>query len=185
MDNLSIEIELSELSGYSMEVVAFVNGRRLPRCLDPCILVAATKETGRVPLFTCECGEFGCGGYWVDVEPTVEAWIWRNAYVGPEPFLRFEYRIPWRQVDEAIDEIRSAMQRVQDVWPDAAILETICGVAWLEGDEVPIRDWLPEVCEKDGEATDERRGSESVPTLPPSIGATIIRHLLRSQPEWG
>src|SRR5262245_26939165 len=108
---------------YCVDVRAVVNGEPMPQCLDPFEFLPATQRGGRLPLFTCECGEFGCGGYYVDVECTPEAWVLRNAYVGsnPRPFMPFVCRIAWADVARAAGKVLDALRTAAERWPDTRV----------------------------------------------------------------
>lgn len=112
----------------------------MPEWFEYCEFLGATQQSGRYALFTCSCGIFGCGGYWVDVECTEDAWVLRNGfapYDADEPeeqvlIFAFEYRIPWEQVVAAIAQIRAALLILLSRMPDRRAAELPCWRAYLE-----------------------------------------------------
>ncbi len=93
-----------------------INGTRMPYVLDNYVFFkTAIHTSGRLPLFTCGCGYFGCGGYYVDVECTDEAWILRNRYDPNTEELQqeFEYRISWEQVKQVADTIIAELRTIK------------------------------------------------------------------------
>src|SRR5918911_3209724 len=85
MDQLTVTFAPAEGVGYNEPTLglyasAVVNGQELPEVLDIDVFFEALAGTGVLPLFTCTCGVFGCGGYYIGVARTAEAWIWRNRY---------------------------------------------------------------------------------------------------------
>jgi hypothetical protein len=119
---------------------AVVNGKELPEVLGLCTMLSAIEKSGRYPLFYCTCGDFGCGGYWVDVECTKDAWIWRNGYYPadedePEqqwPMYEFEYRIPWSQVRAAIAQTCDEIVEVRENRGGPGFLAAWCEKAFLD-----------------------------------------------------
>lgn len=90
MDQLSIEVRPEEAKGQMREAIglhaiARVNGLALPDILDVDAFFEALTDRGRLPLFTCECGDFGCGGAYVDISGTDAEWIWGNRYAPSDP----------------------------------------------------------------------------------------------------
>lgn len=91
-DLLSIEIEISSRKEYKniskhkrvlMPVIKWcisldINGHKLDK--DEVFVEDVFFESlcypGHYPMFTCTCGIFGCGGYYVDVVHDNEAMIW-------------------------------------------------------------------------------------------------------------
>lgn len=72
------------------------------------------KARRRLPLFTCDCGTFGCGGYYVDVTLLPDALVWENAYSPfagsahtPRVYSRREF--PWPNVREVAGELIAAI----------------------------------------------------------------------------
>lgn len=121
MHRLRIETKV-RLDGNSVIVAVTCYGKQterdeqLPEVLDISQFFTAIHTSGRYPLFTCGCGVFGCGGYYVDVECTRDAWILKNRYAStfdPDnaPLIEeCEYHIPWEDVKKAAHEIRDLLK---------------------------------------------------------------------------
>ena len=72
MDQLAVTIAPEEETDYGEPALglyasAVVNGQELPEVLDIDVFFEALTGSGPLPLFTCTCGVFGCGGYYVGV----------------------------------------------------------------------------------------------------------------------
>src|SRR5579872_4127979 len=85
MDQWAVTLAPAEGAGYNeptlgLYAAAVVNGQELPEVLDIGVFFGALTGAGVRPLFTCTCGVFGCGGYYIGGARTAEAWIWRNRY---------------------------------------------------------------------------------------------------------
>jgi hypothetical protein len=150
VDDLSLEFEpLDRLAEgkFDRRIRIVINGEQLPEVFAPCAMLRAIVQSGRYPLFTCTCGIFGCGGYWVDVECSMDAWIWRNGYYPadedePEEqslLYKFEYRIPWSQVQTAIVEIRDAILTLREKQSNLLFLSAACEKAFLDHGRLPGR----------------------------------------------
>jgi hypothetical protein len=83
MDRLVVTIGPAEGVGDNEPTLglygaAVVNGQELPDVHDIDVFFEALTNSGPLPLFTCTCGVFGCGGYYIGVAHGADAWIWRN-----------------------------------------------------------------------------------------------------------
>ena len=90
-----------QLRWIEVYITVQVNDHELPHILDFAVFTKAIQAGGRHPLFTCGCGNFGCGGYYVDIEVVEQSWNMINRYspVGENEILEaFKYQIPWIQV---------------------------------------------------------------------------------------
>ena len=107
---------------------AIAEGRGARRdILDIEAFFAAWNAAGLVPLFTCTCGSFGCGGYYVGVSSDARAWVLRDWYGALDKVRhdRFEYRIPWEQVRYTATQIVEAISALREDAP----LPIRCGFA--------------------------------------------------------
>jgi hypothetical protein len=48
--------------------------------LDVDALFSTIESEGYIPLFTCSCGSFGCGGYYINISHTTDGLLLRNKY---------------------------------------------------------------------------------------------------------
>ncbi len=106
-------------------VTVYINDRRMPELLNVQEFFKSIQTSGCYPLFRCMCEEFGCGGYFMDVLCTPEAWVLKNRYgkrairqatsfmyVPQKEKLweEVEYSIPWSQVKVAAQELVRCFQ---------------------------------------------------------------------------
>ncbi|MBP2654661.1 MAG: hypothetical protein H6Q73_2230 [Firmicutes bacterium] len=113
---VNITHEESPAGGISVFVDVYFGERKMQDILDVAVFFQAIVKSGRYPLFTCGCGCFGCGGYYVDVECTDKDWILRNKYHPLEKSLleNFEYHVSWEQVHNVAAQIKGyIMQLIQ------------------------------------------------------------------------
>jgi hypothetical protein len=116
MDRMRIAIEQEHPDGDALFIQVRINGDDVPACLDIEAFFTLKEASGLVPLFTCGCGVFGCGGYYVGVSCTDEALILRNSYHRGNRSLQaaFEYHLDWQQVSGIAQEIYSYLQKMHE-----------------------------------------------------------------------
>ena len=121
MDRLDVRIspfriDESPFGGVVFTVTALVNGRTLPEWLDVDAFFGALAKDGRLPVFNCSCGVLGCGGYFVDVQITPDAWIWTNRYhseyASAAPFARCRFAFPWENVREVAGRLLATLRTI-------------------------------------------------------------------------
>jgi hypothetical protein len=104
-----IKITIEQVSGDdgAIFIRVKINDNALPGILNVEAFFAIKQENELVPLFTCGCGDFGCGGYYVNVSCTETAFILRNSYHLFNQSLQseFEYNLDWQQVRNVAEEI--------------------------------------------------------------------------------
>ena len=102
---------------------AQINGNDLPGILNVDAFFAIEQKNELFPLFTCGCGDFDCGGYYVNVSCTDTALILRNGYHRFNQFLEseFEYQLDWPQVRYIAEEILTYLQKIHKRNPEAYI----------------------------------------------------------------
>lgn len=125
MDNIKITIEQESVDDGAMFVSVYINGHEMRKILDLETFFALKELHGQVPLFTCGCGVFGCGGYYVDVSPTQEALIIHNSYHRFTHNLQeeFEYHLNWQQIRGIAEEILTYLQKIQERNPQAYVTQ--------------------------------------------------------------
>ena len=114
---LSVDIDHEEAptNGISMYIDVYVDDKIMDDILDIEVFFDAIEKNGRYPLFTCTCGCFGCGGYYVDIECTEDAWIMKNKYHPHDERIlveEFEYRFTWTQVCLVATQIKDHVMRI-------------------------------------------------------------------------
>ena len=77
----------------------------------------AIESNGKKPMFTCECGNFGCGGYFIDVNHTAEGMKLINSYNPLEQsqlIEGFEYYITWEDVYLIFKEVVDYIEEISN-----------------------------------------------------------------------
>jgi len=123
MDRIKITIKQEDSDGEAMFVGVQINGKEMPGILHVEAFFAIKQENELVPLFTCGCGIFDCGGYFVNVSCTDTAFILRNGYHRFHQTLEseFEYQLDWQQVRSIAEEILTYLEKIQERNPGAFI----------------------------------------------------------------
>jgi hypothetical protein len=139
MDQLVVTIAPGEGAGYNEPTLglyasAVVNGRELPDVIDIDVFFEALTGSGPLPLFTCTCGVFGCGGYYVGVARDDSAWIWRNRYApDDEPNLGHvtevgELRFAWPEVRAVATDLLATLRALQRDKPGVRLMAASTGI---------------------------------------------------------
>lgn len=115
MDHIEIAIERDKNDDGAIFVRFQINGDDLPGILNIEAFFAINQENEFVPLFTCGCGDFGCGGYYVSISYTDTALILQNSYHRFNHYLEseFEYQLDWQQVRNIAEEIITYLEKIQ------------------------------------------------------------------------
>ena len=123
MDQIEITIKQEDSDGEAMFVGVHINGNDMPGILNLEAFFAINQENELVPLFTCGCGIFDCGGYFVNVSCTDTAFILRNGYHRFHQTLEseFEFQLDWQQVRSIAEEILTYLEKIHERNPGAFI----------------------------------------------------------------
>ncbi len=136
MDHLEIEVNRGKEFGPDdilLSIKAVINGGAWPKKLDVDVFFDALTRDGRLPLFTCGCGVFECGGYYVDVSRTRAGWTWRNRYAPNNPehadhatiLEPIEVHFSWANVRAAAGTLLAALQTLRHDTPTARLTTSI------------------------------------------------------------
>lgn len=132
MDRIKITIEQESADDSAMFVddgatfiQVHINGNALPGILNVEEFFNIKQQNGLVPLFTCGCGDFGCGGYYVNVSSTESGLILHNSYHRFNRSLQseFEYHLDWQQVRDVAEEILTYLEKAQERDPRAYVTD--------------------------------------------------------------
>lgn len=123
MDHIEITIEQANVDDDAIFIRVTINDNDLPGILNVEAFFAIKQENELVPLFTCGCGDFGCGGYYVNVSCTEIALILRNSYHRFNQSLQseFEYHLDWQQVRNIAEEILISLEKKHQGNPKAYV----------------------------------------------------------------
>ena len=123
MDRIKITIKQESVDDGAIFIRVQINDNELPGILNVEAFFAIKQENELIPLFTCGCGDFGCGGYYVNVSSTDTALILRNGYHRFNQSLEseFEYYLDWQQVRNVAEEILSYLEKIYMRKPGAYI----------------------------------------------------------------
>ncbi len=139
MDQLAVTIAPAEGVGdneptLGLYATAGVNGQDLPEVLDIDAFFEALTGSGPLPLFTCTCGAFGCGGYYIGVAHGEDAWIWRNRYPpedDPNPAHVTEVgelRFAWTEVRAVATDLLATLHTLQRDKPGVRLMAASTGI---------------------------------------------------------
>jgi hypothetical protein len=123
MDWIKITIEQEHEGAGALFIQVHINGNNLPGILNVEAFFDIKESNGLVPLFTCGCGDFSCGGSYVCISCTDTALILRNSYHRFNRSLQssFEYHLDWLQVRNIAQEIFSYLQKLHERYPRAYV----------------------------------------------------------------
>jgi hypothetical protein len=110
--------------GVSLEVRVSVNAKLLPDILDVNEFYQSLLKSGQYPLFTCVCGDFGCSGYYVDIECTDLAWTVKNRYDPLDSAKLVEgiwYDIAWSQLEELVLHLSETIKAFRQQHPGTVV----------------------------------------------------------------
>jgi hypothetical protein len=129
MDHIKITIEHETEDEGATFIHVYINGNALPGILNIEAFFAIKQAEELVPLFTCGCGIFECGGYYVDVSPTDTALILHNGYHRFNRSVQspFEYFLDWQQVRDIAQEIITYLEKIHERNPRAHITTGYAG----------------------------------------------------------
>lgn len=115
MDRIHIRLEQAYEDGGPLSVHVVLNGDTMPGILDIGAFFSIQPEGGCLPLFTCSCGDFGCGGHFVDVLCTSAGLLLRNLY-RPDRSLQkaCRYHLDWQQVKNTAQEILTILEQIHE-----------------------------------------------------------------------
>lgn len=123
MDRIKIAIEQEYVDDGAMFISVYINGSIMPNILDVEAFFAIKQQNGLVPLFTCGCGDFDCGGYYVNVSCTDTALVLHNSYHRFNRTLQsqFQYHLDWQEVRGVAEEILVYLQEIHKRNPQAYV----------------------------------------------------------------
>ena len=131
---LAINYEESPASnnGIGVWVQVAVSNMEFPDILDIDEFFQALKNSDHQvsPLFTCVCGSFGCGGYYLESEPQDKVWVWRNHYDPLEQQLirKFQHAFSWEDIQRVARELVGVLEELQHMHPGAEIFSGTYGL---------------------------------------------------------
>lgn len=127
MDRIKITIEQEEIGNGPKFIQVFIrvymNGNDLPGILNIEEFFIIKREGGLVALFTCSCGDFGCGGYYVSISCTDTALTLHNSYHRFNRSLQseFKYHLDKQEVRGVAEEILNYLQKIHERNPRAYV----------------------------------------------------------------
>ena len=109
---ISLFVEV-EFEGHKMKDILNIEG-----------LFSVFREQGYIPMFTCACGTFWCGGYYVKIEHLADGIVLKNGYKPVEKptendvIQRFEYTLTWENLFIIANEILNKLIWLKHTYPD-------------------------------------------------------------------
>ena len=131
---LSISYEESPASNYGIGVWVIVTGNKMefPDILhiDEFFQSLQNLDHHIAPIFTCTCGSFGCGGYYLDSKPQGKAWVWGNHFdpLTQQLIRESQHSILWEDARQVARELVEVLERVQHEYPGAEIFSGTYGL---------------------------------------------------------
>ncbi|HEX9135131.1 MAG TPA: hypothetical protein VF844_22825 [Ktedonobacteraceae bacterium] len=129
MDRIKITIEQANGDDGAIFIRVKINDNDLPGILNVEAFFAIKQKNELVPLFTCGCGDFDCGGYYVNVSCTDTALILRNSYhrFNQSRQSEFEYNLDWQQVRNIAEKILTYLEKIHERNPKAYVTSGYVG----------------------------------------------------------
>jgi hypothetical protein len=133
-DFLSVEIEISSRKEYKniskhkrvlspvikWDISLYINGHKLDRneVFVEDVFFESLLNPGEYPMFTCTCGIFGCGGYYVGVAHDNETMIWTTQQSPFEDITlkstnRFVFS--WSNIIDFTEELILGLEELKDL----------------------------------------------------------------------
>ena len=143
-EDILINHDESTVSNGSIAVMikVIINGKEMPGILNIDNFFESIRKRGMHPLFTCTCGTFECGGYYIFVDYSKSIMVLKNSY-GPtnnpaesKKIDTFEYHIPWEDVIKAGCKIIQFLLEIHNKRHNYRIYSGTFGV--------DISYWIPE-----------------------------------------
>lgn len=99
-NNLSLKLEVSDgkrsvtrkQNAVPISIDLCISGQKISDNFDINIVYTTLGQNGLLPLFTCTCGHFGCGGHYINIHLSDKSITLKNAYApNDEPSDDKEY----------------------------------------------------------------------------------------------
>jgi hypothetical protein len=117
------EESIANNQAIGLYITVWFHDTQMKYILDVDEFFKAMETPGISPLFTCSCGGFGCGGYFVKVIHDQTGVIFKNSYK-PEGTLddsnlidRFEFAVPWGDIKRMSEKILEIIAEIISKWP--------------------------------------------------------------------
>ncbi|WP_028775918.1 hypothetical protein [Shimazuella kribbensis] len=108
MDQIQIDIDQDDSAisnqAISLFVTVYINNKKQTDILDIDEFFQSIQDPGIYPLFTCDCGFFGCGGYYVHVTHDEQGYRLQNSYKPYDVWNKknrihtFQYLLDWHEI---------------------------------------------------------------------------------------
>lgn len=108
----------------SLFIVVEWEKRKMKYPLDINGLFSAAQYEGYQPIFTCSCGTFGCGGYYMSVSHLEKGITFRNLYkpvdapTEADLIEALEYELSWEDLYFMISEVYEKLAWLTEQYPD-------------------------------------------------------------------
>ncbi len=141
VNQFKLEFDYNESPASNNAISVFISVEfdqiKMKDILDIDEFFHSIETKGIIPLFTCDCGVFGCGGYYVEVISEDEGLIFKNSY---KPFEKpesnailenFEFHVSWEDVIFLGNQIIDVLEEIKGKWPEHIIFSGTLGVVNL------------------------------------------------------
>ena len=119
--NYEESVAASELISLFIEVE--IKEVKMEDILDVDVLFLAIQEQGCLPLFTCSCGNFSCGGYYLKVLHQESGIIFSDRYKpvdnpSEEDLIEpFECELSWKELYLVANEVYDKLIEISKSYP--------------------------------------------------------------------
>lgn len=131
MEPIKLEFEFEESPASDTAIALYISvcfhGVTMKHILDVEEFFNSLEQPGFNPLFTCSCGNFGCGGYYIEVIHKNTGLILKNSYnpleaPGQSSMIeRFEFMFSWQDVIFMGKQIQGILLEISQKWPGYSI----------------------------------------------------------------
>lgn len=127
MEPFKLEFEYEESpasnNGIGFFITVWFNDVNMKDILDVDEFFKVIDTAGISPLFTCSCGGFGCGGYYVEAIHEKTGIVFKNSYKPLETVAessiieRFEFTVSWEEIYRMGKQILDLLEEIIAKWP--------------------------------------------------------------------
>lgn len=113
---------------YSIFAYLSIEGDSTDKILNIHQFFNLIVNDGVLPLFTCSCGDFECGGQFVEIEKIAEGFQLSKLFDRNNNFMRtLDFKLSWDDMIIIGNEIIEAISEIDHKYPDVSICNGTMG----------------------------------------------------------
>ncbi len=151
---MTVEKEESKASNHAMSIFITVFVNEIPQLdiLDVDVFFASLSTPGISPLFTCDCGFFGCGGYYVRIQHNEQGYVLSNSYKPYDVWdennqiSSFHFQFSWEEIYQFGLEVYALLMEIHSMDRNVEISSGAYGLNLVE--KMPIYLQILEIIEQ-------------------------------------